>query len=485
MRPHPFLAGLSVIFAGVVLAACGSSGGDKAGGTRESKPTVLTLANGNGDPGALELYAAAVKRRSGGTLQIVFKDGWRLGQTDYEANLIRDVKAGKADLGWAGTRAFDDVGVISFDALNAPLLIDSLALERKVLESPLAPQMLAGIQPAGVVGLGILPGPLRKPLGVRRLVRPGDYRGETLALQRSQVGEATLEALGAKGAPIAAQAPVDGYDGVEQQISSIQGNRYDHVGNHLTANVTLWPRPLVLFANAKALDGLDKRQRAALIAAAKDAQAPAVAFEQKDAAEATGILCRRDVRFETASAADVAALRRTVQPVYDRLDRDAKTKAAITQIRSIRAGLGAPTDAPSCTGVSAGRTTSAASKAGGKRTPLDGIWNLTTTRAEAAKVVPLADLVSENYGHWRYTMRRGRMYYTQSSEGHSRWTRATYTVKGHIFTFTVTDYGGDAPHGAAEKTGEMFRYRWSRYRDRLSLQQLSPTNFKVTWRRAG
>ena len=62
-----------------------------------------------------------------------------LGQTDYEANLIHDVKAGRR-ISAAGTRAFDDVmGLSLFDALNAPLLIDCLALERKVLESPLAP----------------------------------------------------------------------------------------------------------------------------------------------------------------------------------------------------------------------------------------------------------------------------------------------------------------------------------------------------------
>ena len=39
--------------------------------------------------------------------------------------MIGDVEAGKADLGWAGSRAFDSVGVPSFDALHAPLLIDS------------------------------------------------------------------------------------------------------------------------------------------------------------------------------------------------------------------------------------------------------------------------------------------------------------------------------------------------------------------------
>ena len=252
MRPNPASAALSAVIAALVVAGCGG-GADKAGGERTSKPTVLTLANANGEPGTLQLFANAVQQRSGGTLRIEFKNDWRQGATDYEAGVIRDVGAGKADLGWAGTRAFDDVGVSSFDALHAPLLIDSLPLERKALESPLVPQMLDGLEKVGVVGLGILPGPLRKPLGVARLVRPEDYRGKTIALTRSQVAEQTLRALGASGAEIVPAGPIEGYDGVEQQIGAIAGNEYDATASRLTANVTLWPRPLVMFANPKAL----------------------------------------------------------------------------------------------------------------------------------------------------------------------------------------------------------------------------------------
>ena len=47
MRPHPFLPTIRDLLAR--RSPHGSSGGDKAGGTRASKPIVLTLANGNGD----------------------------------------------------------------------------------------------------------------------------------------------------------------------------------------------------------------------------------------------------------------------------------------------------------------------------------------------------------------------------------------------------------------------------------------------------
>jgi hypothetical protein len=376
------------------------------------------------------------------------------------------------------------VGVTAFDALQAPLLIDSHALEQAVLSGPLVPRMLRGLKRLDVVGLGVLPGPMRKPLGASPLVRPEDYRGKTLAISRSRVAEQTLDALGARSAEIPAQGSIEGYDGVEQQITSIQGNLYDRVGHYLTANVNLWPRPLVLFMNQKAFDALSDRQRAALRDAGRDVLTATLGVDRHDEAEAAGTLCRRGLRFVTATDDDLAALRRAVQPVYDRLDRDAQTKDAIAQITAMRGEVSATarSEAPTCAPTS--QTSGAA-----KPTPIDGVYRLDTTREES-RAVGETDPVSENYGRWRFVFDRGQLYYTQSAEGASRWTRATYTVKGNILEYTVTAYGGEAPHGAAEKTGEVLTFRWSRYRDRLTLGpvkgKISPMNFRMKpWRRIG
>jgi TRAP-type transport system periplasmic protein len=478
--------GLVLTAVACVTASCGGTSSDKAGGATKVKPAVLTMANGNGDPLELEPFAAMVARLSGGTLRIDFKNGWRSGTASYEPGVIRDVKAGRVDLAWAGSRAFDSVGVPSFDALHAPLLVDSYALEQAVLRTPLVPEMLEGLDRFGVVGLGILPGPLRKPLGVSRLVRPEDYRGKTLAVSRSHVAEETLRALDARGAEIPAQGKIDGYDGVEQQIASIQGNSYDRVGHYLTANVNLWPRPLVVFMNEKAFRALNDRQRRALSQAARHALAPTLAWDRQDEQESAATLCRRGLQFVTATDDDLASLRRAVAPVYDRLERDPLTRNAVAQITGLRneVGAGARSETPSCAAT-------AGTSGTGKVSPIDGVYRLDTTRAESlAAGTPVGDLVSENYGRWRFVFDRGRLYYTQSAEGASRWTKAVYTVNGNILTFTVTNYGGEAPHGAAEKTGEVFTFRWSRYRDRLTLSpvkgKVSPENFRLKpWRRVG
>ena len=162
-------ASLAAVLA-VVLAGCGGSGGDKAGGREETlakpvapvgKPVTLTLVSYD-DLWTSE-FAAAAKRLSGGTIRIERRLGGGA-LLDYERRHLERVRAGEADLAGVGARAWDRLGVTSFRALVAPFLVDSRELERRVLESPLVERMLEGVEPLGLVGLAVLPGVLRRPL---------------------------------------------------------------------------------------------------------------------------------------------------------------------------------------------------------------------------------------------------------------------------------------------------------------------------------
>ena len=93
-----------------VLAGCTGPGRDKAGGSQPRQPVVLTLANANGQTGELDGFASNVARLSGGTMRVDIKFGWRQGQAGFAKGLIEDVRAGKADLGVVGSRAWDSVG---------------------------------------------------------------------------------------------------------------------------------------------------------------------------------------------------------------------------------------------------------------------------------------------------------------------------------------------------------------------------------------
>jgi TRAP-type C4-dicarboxylate transport system substrate-binding protein len=148
---------------------------------------VLTLADHEQGPDQVQAWIEEVQRRVGGSLRIQVTNHWRDQEFAYVKATISDVQAGKVALAKVAARAYDTVGIDSFQALVAPLLIDNPTLEGRVLESDLATKMLAGTDELGLVGLVVLPTDLRKPLGVTRpLVRARDYRGAAWAWARAR-----------------------------------------------------------------------------------------------------------------------------------------------------------------------------------------------------------------------------------------------------------------------------------------------------------
>jgi hypothetical protein len=135
------------LLAGLVLvasAACEASGLNKAGGNQARQTVVLTLASPSGISGDLDGFVAQVRRLSAGTMRIDIKSRWRIHQVDFGTGLIGDVRTGKADLGVVGAEVWDSVGVSSFRALDTPFLVDSYALQDRVVRNPMMGEMLQG-----------------------------------------------------------------------------------------------------------------------------------------------------------------------------------------------------------------------------------------------------------------------------------------------------------------------------------------------------
>ena len=127
----------------LVVAACAAlwagcdSSANKATGASEVEPVVLTLANWEFNDAGVGEWAQAVERLSRGAIRIDIRGHWRRGEVETDRGTLNDVRAGRVDIGHIATRAWDTLGVDSFQALDAPLLIDSLALERRVITSEL------------------------------------------------------------------------------------------------------------------------------------------------------------------------------------------------------------------------------------------------------------------------------------------------------------------------------------------------------------
>ena len=79
------------------------------------------------------------------------------GSADSEVDAIKALQAGRTDLAVVPVRAFGLVGVRSFDALIAPMEVDSMSLQQQVLSSDVATDMVSGVEGLGLKGIGILP----------------------------------------------------------------------------------------------------------------------------------------------------------------------------------------------------------------------------------------------------------------------------------------------------------------------------------------
>lgn len=443
----------TAVLAVALLAGC--SARDRAGGLAAAEVTRLTFAQGTDlPPDQLVRFADQVKLASGGALKIEFRNSWRRGEPDSEVGIVDDVRAGKADLGWVGARVFDEVGVMSFQALLAPLVVDSQDLQHRVFAAAIPEEMLSGIDRLGLVGIGVLPGPMRKLMSKGApLSTPAAIAGRRVGIQASKVAEETFAALGATTAHMGVGADISGVDGYEQQLASVWGNHYEEAGaRNVVGNLNLWPRPLVIFAGKAAYDRLDQSQRKVLQRAAAAAVEPAEQASRQEDRSAAANLCRGGIELPEASDAELAALRQALTPVYDEIAKDAKSAAWLARIRQLKANLGSGPDTASCTASGSGGT-HAAPKDGTATSVPEGTYGVTITDADWRKsglrpggshftltfengVVTVRDAEEVGF-RARYTIFRDRL----ETQGGPDPLTATFLVHGDTLTFTEVDTG--------------------------------------------
>jgi TRAP-type C4-dicarboxylate transport system substrate-binding protein len=445
MRGRARLATVALaVITAVVAGGCsgGGAAGDKAGGAGE--PVVLQMANAYGDLNdlpAVRDFVSQVKQRSGGNVRIQLVSPWGDYATDAEQQVVRAVAAGKADLGWAGARVFDTMGVTGFQALQAPMLIDSYALERAVLASDIPAQMMEGLDKVGVRGLGVLADGLRQPIAVQHpMLGVGDWRGITFGTAKSQGQAQAIRALGATPMEISRRARNQALlagklAGFEMNLLLYEHNVLANRAPYVTANVTLWPQMDVLLVNPNRLAGLTEQQRGWLQQAAQDAAGRSAALTDRANGDAQGLknACQSGARFANASPADLAALRKALAPVYVSLEGDPQTKAFIQRIQALKQSTPAAAPLAIPTGCTGKAPKQPVEQSGTAPTALNGTYRYVLTKEDARKGGE-PDL-SEYPSVVTATLKDGHMDKGPGEPG------TTYAVEGNRITFDVPAWG--------------------------------------------
>lgn len=440
--------GAMVVFVGSGCSANDQSA-DKAGGA--GPPVVLRMANLDSNldySPAIAYFVARVEEVSGGDLRIDVVNEWGGFAGDAEQQVVRDVADGKVDLGFAGTRVFATLGVDDFEALEAPMLIDSYALEDAVVTSDISARVLAGLDGVAVKGLGLLARALQKPISVDGpLVEPSDWRRITFGVYPSKSQEAGIRALGA--------SPMEVSNGTNRDRALRDGDiqgfalglrgywlnipEYD-LAPYVTANVSLWPQMDAIFANPDRLASLTDEERGWLAQAASDAASRSAELADRDQ-DLLEELCDSGSRFANADAGDLAALREGFAPTFATLEQNARTKALIDQIEELKASTPAEPALAIPAGC-AGKAPTQASPVDGEATSvLNGTYRWTVSEEDALAnhwVDHSAEYLSTFPWTFTMTMQDGiwNLAHTEHSEPQTDGENQTYSVEGDRITFS-------------------------------------------------
>jgi TRAP-type C4-dicarboxylate transport system substrate-binding protein len=269
-------------------------------------------------------FAAEVKKLSHGSVTV--SPSWHAaGDTpDWDQANAKLVQAGTAELGLIPSRAWDELGVTSLRALNAPFLLTTDEQVRTTVSGSLRTPLLAGLAKASVVGVDLFPEGLRHPFGQGEPLRGvGDYAGGLIRTPTSATVSAMFKAFGA----------TTNDEELSPQHRGAESSYALTPGGVATGNVVFFPKVNALVANPKAFARLSAGQRQALRDAATRTRSWVLRTLPTDTAAATAF-CKSGGSIAVASAAQVQSLRRAAQPVVRELEKDPGTRATIAAIRS-------------------------------------------------------------------------------------------------------------------------------------------------------
>ena len=359
----------AALTAALTVGACGGGDTKRAGGKPAGPTKVLKLANANGSTDELQLFIDQVEKVSSGRLRIEPVNNWRKDETHYERGLIQDVKAGKADLGWVGSRVLAGVGVKSFEPLHAPFFVNSYELQDQVLEGDADERMLADLEDIGLAGVAVLPGPLQYLQLDREVDGPAGVAGLRIGYFDSPLQKAALTALGAEPTAIASGGSIRDLDGVGVHAVAIHGNGYTNTAKYTVADTPLWPRPFVVFADNETWTSLPRADRDIITQAADRARSGMlVALLESEQTSFEGI-CKAGARMVNLGDDGRARMQQSVEPLLAKLHSDPATRDAMARIESLRAG-GSPHSVRCPAGTSTQQAT------------LTGVFETTIRKAE-------------------------------------------------------------------------------------------------------
>ena len=406
----------------------------------QDEPVTLHFGIPDGDnvlyaPYVVE-FVNQVKTLSNG--KITIEPVWSAGDSTkvgYEKGVIQLVREGKLDIGLAASRAFDNDkdNITSFQALQAPFLIDNDALVVAVATSEPATKMLDNLLASGLAGLTLWPEDLRHPFSVdpaKPLLSPEDFAGLDVRTTDTGVGEMLIKALG--GNPIFEASNYQGAESGLRQGVTLTGQPA------ATGNVTFFPKVQVLFANGKLFGSLSEEQRVILHQAAAATQSKAIA-ERPSEVENGAAWCADGGTIVLASNEQVSAFQTAAQLVLDSIAQDSFNAEMITAIRELKTKTASAPGAQSCGPTVTQPSPEPEEQKWEKGLLPNGVWQAELSVEDIMAVGGvLQSAARESVGVHTFTFQDGKFTWRLKGENPGS-CKGTYALVGKIVRLTFID----------------------------------------------
>lgn len=265
------------------------------------------------------MFKEAVDEKSDGTINIEVYGDRQLGD---DRQLLEGVQLGTIDGALVSSVTFSlAADQPAFDALQLPFLIDSYDVLADALTSPVAQDMLDGLEAAQLKGLGFYEAGLRHYLNSGDPVRTiADFDGLRTRIVPVPLHEATWQAVGANPVGVAygevyTSLQTGVIDAVEINVSSVETeNLWENAKNLTMTGHYFWPGVLVI--NQARFDSLSEEQQEILVEAGAETIRPQIEFVERHEDESLERMREKGVTAYELDELD--AMRELMEPIFER-----------------------------------------------------------------------------------------------------------------------------------------------------------------------
>jgi TRAP-type C4-dicarboxylate transport system substrate-binding protein len=386
----------------------------------------------------IEHFAAELDRRSDGLVKIEARyQAAGRGVPRVEQQVAGMIQGGQLDLGLLPARAFDQLGVSSLQALQAPFLLTNDDAVDAVLTSDLSADLMSGLPAAGFEGLALWPDALRHPFSFGApILTLLDFHGLVIRAAPSRRGFDLLKALGARPLDLPDFGPHD--VGAAETAIDLHGSMPGP--GVFTANITFFPKVQALFANGPAFTRLTAEQRQFVRAAAAATTDWVIKNRVREVGQAAAY-CASGGTIVLARDRDLVEMLAAAAPVYADLKTDPLTERLIGQIRNIVAAREIPPVVGPCRPVVvASPSASVGLVPAGDPSVLNGVYraDISAAHLESLGIDKLEAI--DNGGIFTLTFKDGQFNHHLDRDNTN--CGGPYTVRDTRVTVTVNDECG-------------------------------------------